>query len=95
MLRLEDIKKGFENTDNRPVTVWEGHGDSRVGSGGVFRVVLTKKNSLSIELKSGKNAMDQDTWSKTTNHEVDAELLAKILMEAMKQLVGASEKHAS
>lgn len=95
MLQLENIKKGFESTDSRPVTVWEGHGDSRMGIGGVFRVVLTKKNSLSIELKSGKNAMDQDTWSKTTSHEADAELLGRILLEAMKQLTGTSEKNAS
>ena len=84
MLQLENIRKGFESIDNRPVIVWEG--TPTTGVAGFFRVVLTKKNSLSIEIKSGKNAMDQDTWSKTTSHEADAELLAKILIEAMKEL---------
>lgn len=83
MFNIDNIKKGFASLDDRPVIIWQGDGPK---IGGVFRVVLTKKNSLIIEVQGNKNAMEEPNWSTTTDHKVDAEVLSRILFEAIKEI---------
>lgn len=88
MLKLEGIKKGLSSVDNRPVIIWEGTIDdgNRELIGSIFRVVLSKKGSIIVEAQSGRNAMEEPVWIKTTDHRADAEILSRILMNTLTEL---------
>lgn len=85
MLNIQDLMRGFQSADNRPIIVWTGTGDNnRFGIN--YRIVLSQKNTLIVEIQEGKDAMGQLIWNKNSDYQVDKEILAKVLLDTLKEL---------